>query len=210
MVLKKSLILFACGLFLLFTQRTQAQVNQTSKGQFHTFANGTDNFTFNYKGTLVKRGDNEFLIELPEAANKGNGGGRVHVFVSRQPFVYLPGTYGGRYYFDADKQPGVFSDYVHEDSVTVSGLKFARDYWAVYAGQGQWETVDNCYAFHDGQYFTISLTRDFQTGMPGAKINGVFRSKQEMRASIMERMRDTNNVSVKGFNQILRTFSISK
>lgn len=149
------------------------------------------------------------MIELPEPMSL-EGVCRVHVFVTPQPFVYLPGTYGGKYYFETGKDAKSVSDYVIGDSVIVNGLRFARDYWAVYAGQGQWEAVDNCFTFHNGTYYILSLTRNFITGMPGKKVNGVTVTRSQMRADLIAKMRNSTDPDVKSFNQILASFSLTK
>ncbi len=203
------LSLFSGMIFLLLGRTVNSQTKKASGRQFNVYTSNTHGFTVSYDGTLVQRGNDEYVIK-PAASNGTNDRNEVHIFVTQRPFVYLPGTYGGRYYFDAGKNPNTNSDYVSGDSVTVNGLRFAQDYWAVYAGMGQWETVDNCYALHNGHYYTISLTRDFKTAMPGEKVNGVAASKTQMRAGLIEKMRDSTDVYVKSFNQILKSFSITK
>lgn len=198
------------GMLILLSGKTAtSQTKEASARQLSVYTSSAHKFTVSYHGTLIKKGNDEYVIK-PAASNAMTGRNEVRIFVTQRPFVYLPGTYGGRYYFEAGKGPGMTSDYVTGDSVTVNGIRFARDYWAVYAGMGQWETVDNCYAFYDSQYYTISLTRDFNTPMPGEKVNGVAASKSQIRDGLIDKMRDSTNVYVKDFNQILRSFSITK
>lgn len=194
----------------LSTPSAYSQTGKTGEGKLQTLSDRPAGFSVHYQGTLIKKNRGEYLIDLSGPANAEYGGGRVHIFISRRPFVYLPGTYGGRYYFDTDESARTTSDYVRGDSVTFNGVKFARDYWAVYAGMGQWETVDNCYALHNGQYYTISLARDFKTVMPGQTVNGTRTTKEQLRSSLIEKMRDTSSVYVKSFNRILESFSITK
>ncbi|MCL4540012.1 MAG: hypothetical protein M1378_10545 [Bacteroidetes bacterium] len=202
-------VLFLGTIFLFFGRTANSQTKEAGGKQLSVYTSNTHRFTISYHGTLIKKSSDEYVVK-PAALNGMNDRNEVHIFVTRRPFVYLPGTYGGRYYFDASPNSNGSSDFARGDSVTVNGLRFARDYWAVYAGMGQWETVDNCYALQDGQYYTISLTRDFNTAMPGAKVNGVATSKAQMRAGLIERMRDSTNVYVRSFNQVLRSFSITK
>lgn len=96
------------------------------------------------------------------------------------------------------------------DSVVVNGVGFKRDYWAVYAGQGQWETVINCYAYHDGQYYVVSLGHDSMAGKPGEFVNGSRTTKQQMRTGLINSLQDTTNDYVRSFNQILSSFSLTK
>ena len=206
----RTFCLIGAFLFLLSSGRAYPQGSQSNKRQFRTLVNRAAGFTVQYQGTLIERGQNEFLIKLQQPGSAGNGEGRVHIFVSQQPFVYLPGTYGGRFYFETDKTPNTAADHVRGDSVTVNGIRFARDYWAVYAGMGQWETVDNCYTIHGGRCYTISLTRNFKTVMPGQTVNGTRTTKEQLRSSLIGKMRDTSNVNVKSFNELLKSFSITK
>jgi len=212
-------ILWSCLFLLLFepiivasegSRLSSGHDKQMSSKRFDVYVSQSHGFRVQYEGTLVQRSKDEYVIKLPVLSDGENAQSYIHIFVSRQPFVYLPGTYGGRYYFNDDRTGKTLSDRVSGDSVSVNGIEFARDYWAVYAGQGQWETVINCYALHDGQYYVISLGRNVRTGMPGAVANGSRITKPQMRARLIDAMRDTSNAYVKSFNQILGSFSISK
>ncbi len=200
-----------CIVFLFLSiPSAYSQTGKTGEGKLQTLSDRPAGFTVHYQGTLIKKNQGEYLIDLSGPANAEHSGGLVHIFLSRQPFVYLPGTYGGRFYFETDKTPNTAADYVRGDSVTVNGIRFARDYWAVYAGMGQWETVDNCYTIHGGRCYTISLTRNFKTVMPGQTVNGTRTTKEQLRSSLIGKMRDTSDVNVKSFNEILKSFSITK
>ncbi len=122
----------------------------------------------------------------------------------------MPGTYGGRYYFEKGNGGLTPSDRVRGDSVSVNGLKFAKDYWAVYAGEGQWETVINCYALTSGHYCIMSLQHDVATPMPGEILDGSKITNGEIRAKLISALRDTTNSYVASFNEILSSFSITK
>jgi hypothetical protein len=176
----------------------------------NVYVDRTYGFRVQYEGTLAQRGSDEYEIDLPASTKEASMGSKVRIFVSQQPFVYLPGTYGGRYHFSGDRSGVTLSGRVAGDPVNVNGLEFARDYWAVYAGMGQWETVVNCYALYDGQYYIISLEHDFLTGMPGEIVNGSRTTKQQIRDNLINILRDTTNSYVKSFNEILGSFSIAK
>lgn len=203
------LSLIGSMMFLLMGTAIFAQNKQASVKQVKVYVDSSYGFKVQYEGTLSERSKDEYVIKLPPPADAKEVGSYARIFVSQRPFVYLPGTYGGRYYFNDDKTSRILSDYVHADSVSVNGLRFARDYWAVYVGQGQWETVINCYAFHSGRYYTVSLGHNFLTGMPGEIVNGSRITKQQMWTRLIDTMRDTTNGYVKSFNQILGSFSIT-
>ncbi len=189
---------------------SRAQSGKSGATKFKVYTNPSAAFTFKYQGTVARKDSNECSIELPLAENSGTGRAVVRVFTSQRPFVYLPGTYGGKYYFSSNENNLMAADRVTGDSVSVNGLRFAQDYWAVYAGMGQWETVDNCYSYHDGRYYVISLSRNLRTGMPGEIVNGIRTSKSLMRTTFIDRMRDTTNTYVQSFSQILKSFSLTK
>ncbi len=174
--------------------------------------NATDSLGFTVHGgwPVVREGAGEYLIKLLRAERDTGPVNEVRIFVAEQPFVYLPGTYGGRYYFNHDVHSRLGESRVPGDSVIVNGVGFKRDYWAVYAGQGEWETVINCYAYHDGQYYVISLGHDSMAGKPGEFVNGSRITKQQMRTRLFNSLRDTTNDYVRSFNQILGSFSLTK
>ncbi len=205
-----SLSLISSVMFFLLGESLVAQTKQVSARETHVYVDSSYGFKVQYAGTLVQKNRDEYVIQLPSTSTRSNSGGEVHIFVSQQPFVYLPGTYGGRYYFPNDGTDRTSSDRVPGDSVIVNGQSFARDYWAVYAGQGQWETVINCYVFHNGQYYVVSMLHNFLTGMPGEIVNGTRITKKQMRASLIEKLHDPANAYVSSFNQVLESFSFTK
>lgn len=206
----ESFCTFAGVLFFLFVSTAFGQNKESSSKRFNVYSSSTYGFKVQYQGTLVRQGSDEYIIDLPASTGQANPSSKAHIFVAQQPFVYLPGTYGGRYYFNEGNTGLNASDQVQGDSVNVNGLKFARDYWAVYAEEGQWETVINCYALHAGQYYIVSLERDLAAGMPGEKVNGVTIAKQQIRARLISALRDTTDSYVRSFNQILDSFTLTK
>lgn len=195
-------------IFLLSAGAIAAKEKQDGSKQ--SFVSTTYGFKIQYEGTLVHESKDEYVIKSFDAGSQTAMSSEVHVFVSQRPFVYLPGTYGGRYYFDDDLRSKAFSSRVISDSMDINGLKFVRDYWAVYGGEGHWEGVINCYTFHDGQYYTISMVHNFLTNLPGELVNGSRTTKQQMQSKLTEAMRDTANSYVDGFNKILASFSITR
>ncbi len=187
-----------------------AQKNKTAGSGLNVYASPTYGFKVQYQGTLAESNKSEFVITLPSSTAQSGNAGKVRIFVAQRPFVYLPGTYGGKYYFSGNNTGITASDRVRGDSVDVNGLVFARDYWAIYAGMGQWETVINCYALHDGQYYVVSLSHDFVTPKPGEVINGSRVTKHQISASLIGALQDSTNGYVKSFNHILESFSLTK
>lgn len=187
-----------------------AQKNEAAGSGLNVYASPTYGFRVQYQGTLAESNKSEFVITLPSSNAQSGTVGKVRIFVAQKPFVYLPGTYGGKYYFSGDSTGITATDRVRGDSVDVNGLQFARDYWTVYAGMGQWETVINCYAFHDGQYYVVSLNHDFATPKPGEVINGSRVTKQQISGRLVSSLQDSTNSYVRSFNHILESFSLTK
>ncbi len=192
------------------TESPSGQNKESGSVRFNVYSDQDYGFKVQYQGTLVKRDSDEYVINLPSSTEQAYSGSRVHIYVAQQPFVDLPGTYGGRYYFDEGTSRMTASDREQGDSVNVNGLEFARDYWAVYAGMGQWETVINCYALHNGQYYVVSLEHDFFTPKPGEIVNGSPIPEEQIRARLIGALHDTTNSYVRSFNEILRSFSVTK
>ena len=201
----------SCGiLFLIVAGTSGAVIKQTGSAKSNVYVSRSNKFMVQYNGTLIQKSKNEYEIKLRADEELSNDRNEVHIFVSERPFVYLPGTFGGKYYFADNPNSVLAEDRIPGDSMTFNGIKFARDYWAVYAGQGQWEAVINCYGFHGGKYFVLSLGHAAFTGMPGEEINGIRVTKQQMRTKLINALRDTTNNIVRSFNQILGSFSVTK
>ncbi len=209
--MRRSLIIALAGfaLFIVGGKEGIAQNKRPISDQTAVYESSYYGFRFTYRGTLTEQSKDNYLIDLPTGADE-NFGSQVHIFVDQRPFVLLPGTYGGKFYFGDNRTSKILEDRVSGDSVNVNGLRFARDYWAVYAGHGQWETVINCYAFHGGQFYVVSLGHNVSTVMPGEIINGSRMTKQGIQNELIDALRDTTNDSVKSFEKILQSFSITK
>ena len=199
------------GMIVLLLQTgVLAKNSETKSPRLKVYSNNTYGFRVDYHGTLVRRDSTDFVIDIPAAAGTEGSGSRAHIFVAQQPFVYLPGTYGGPYYFEQNPGRKSASDRVKGDSVNTNGLYFARDYWVVYAGEGQWETVINCYALTGGHYYVVSLEHDFSTPMPGEIINGSRINKNELRGELIDSLRTPTKSYVASFNEILDSFSVTR
>jgi hypothetical protein len=132
------------------------------------------------------------------------------VSVSPRPFVDLSGSYGGRLYLDEPKARPLLKNRVKIDTVNIDGLRFRREFWAVYAGMGQWEGVINCYAFHNRQYYVLSLNADISLGKPGEVVDGARISAGLLRTRLVGILDDSREPVIQSFNDFLSTFQVSK
>ena len=131
------------------------------------------------------------------------------VSVSEKRFVYLPGSCGARLYLDdADAQP-LLKNRVNIDTVRIAGLQFRREFWAVYAGMGQWEGVINCYAFHNNQFYTLSLNAGVSLGKPGEVVDGVKISGELLRSRMADILNNTQEPVIQMFNDLLSSFRVN-
>lgn len=205
-----SIVLTISVLAFLYESNLFAQAKESSNAESKLYVSTSGNFNLHYNGILQNSRNGECTIRLPDQTGKPPDHAYVHVFVDSKPFVYLPGTFGGKYFFMDGRNDKAMSNRVAGDSLSVNGLAFARDYWAVYGGHGQWETVINCYAYQNGKYYVISLEHDVMTPLPGEKANGSRATKTQMRNELIDGMRDGTSPYVSDFNNILRSFSLTK
>jgi len=187
----------------------QETLNQ-SLNKASSYRNSFYEFKIEYFGELKEQSDNEIIVKLPYLGESETSQSFVSISVEPRPFVDLPGTYGGRFYFSNDSSSAILSNRHAVEHDTVNGLVFTKEYWFVYGGMGSWETVINCYTKHHGQYYVISLNHQFLSGTPGETINGRKISKKELITNGLKAMHDNNNKYVKAFNAMLSSFSINK
>jgi hypothetical protein len=206
----KIFVLFAFVILLIQSIVVGQEVSKQRSKQIGTYYSSLYGFRINYSGKLVERSTGEVLVMLTHLDNGRAKQSYVIVSVSQRPFVDLPGTYGGRYYFSPDSNSEFMSNRYAVEQVTVNKRIFTREYWVVYAGAGSWDTVINCYTKIGQKYYIISLVHEFVSGIPGSVINGRKVSKQEIVDKALKAMHDTNNNFVKAFNSIVSSFSIIK
>jgi hypothetical protein len=132
------------------------------------------------------------------------------VSVSPRRFVELSGSYGGRLYLDEPKARPLLKNRVKVDTVNFGGLRFRREFWAVYAGMGQWEGVINCYAFHNRQYYVLSLNADISLGKPGEVVDGARMIAELLRTHLAGILNDSREPVIQSFNDFLSTFQVSR
>jgi hypothetical protein len=135
---------------------------------------------------------------------------QAQVSTTDRLFVDLPGSYGGRLYYDSPAAAQLMQCRVLVDSVPSNGQNFQRDYWTVYAGMGMWDCVINCYTRDAGGYHVVSLVQQLRLGKPGEVVDGASVTADELRVKALAALRDTSNVRVKEFTKMLDTVQINK
>ncbi len=163
--------------------------------------------SFDSVGRIEKR-DGSYLVTFVSTAGTPIKSTFAEMSVSDRPFVDLPGSYGGRLYFDRPDAKRWLSNMVLTDSIVSGQLKFRREYWTVYSGMGAWEGVINCYAKVKDRYYVLSLTRDKRLGKPGEVVNGRPLSAAGLKEALLAGMRDTSDVEVQAFNKLLTSVKI--
>ncbi len=134
----------------------------------------------------------------------------ARIFVSNEPFVDLPGSYGGRLYINSPAAGRLLKERVFVDTVRIDSIGFTREYWTVYAGMGAWETVINCYSLQSGKYYIVSFSHDVSGVKPGEFVDGKQITAQEVKARLLKSLRDSTNTAVQQFNQLVTSFRIDR
>jgi len=165
-------------------------------------------FAFTGVGTVEKGDSSTYRITLGSSENSPAHTALAQVSASNRVFVDLPGSYGGKLYFDTPSASRLIHDRVLVDSVNTGRQKFRREYWTVYGGMGMWEGVINCYMQAGGQYYVVSLVQDRFLGKPGEEVDGVPLSAQDLKVKFLTSLRDTTNVVVKEFTALLMSVQI--
>jgi len=179
-------------------------VAQTSKAESILQKYG---FNLNCEGTISKVDNNELSIVPDEM--KTDGRSMVQVSVNLGPSVYLPGTYGGRFYFSENPNSNLLANRILSDKIVVNGLEFIKEYWVVYGGAGGWETVINSYTKQNGNYYTISLQHSFIFGMPGTMEGDKKVSKEDFIKQALSDMKNNSDQYVKSYDNILSSFTLT-
>jgi len=175
-----------------------------------SYHNPSYGFKIRYFGELEEQNPKQVVIKLPKFEEDQVPQSYITISVEKQPFVDLPGTYGGRLYLNTDSPSALLQDRYVVEHVVINGLAFIKEYWLVYGGMGNWDTVINCYTKQNGRYYVISLHYPFLSGVPGKVVNGRKISKGELITKGLKAMHDNNNDYVQAFNTVLSSFSINK
>jgi hypothetical protein len=208
-VLMKMLLtlgLIGGALLVLSAQAVTAQTKRSA----NVLENNSRRFRIRYEGTLVEQSDTDYSVRFPSLASKTGGGNGAHIFVSQRPFVDLPGSYGGRLYYDSPEMQGQLQNRVYIDTTGTYPTKFRREYWTVYAGMGAWDCVTNCYAEKEGEYYILSIVREMMSGKPGQQVEGRQLTSEELKASLLKKMQDTTDTVVHQFNSLVDSFRFEK
>lgn len=172
-------------------------------------------FKVEYLGELIECVEARVCIRLPleeRAIGEKVVGKRavIRIFVDKKPFVFLGGTFGGRYYFEETPTAPILSNRVFTEEVVLNGIPFRKDYWVVYGGAGSWDTVINCYTEYNGRYYIISLDHNFIWGTPGMEVEGRKITREELVNKALSEMLNDENKYVRMFNEILSTFMLGE
>lgn len=130
------------------------------------------------------------------------------VSISPRLFVDLSGSFGGSVYLDEPNAASLLKNIVDVDTIDIYGLRFRREYWAVYAGMGQWEGIINCSALHNNQYYVLSLNADISLGKPGEVVEGETLNAESLRTRLLEILNDNQESVVRRFYNLLASLQI--
>lgn len=158
-------------------------------------------------GRVAKSNDTTYSINLTSDASPKQTA-VANVSVSSRLFIDLPGSYGGRVYLDSPAGTKLLHNRVKVDSINKDGRSFQREYWAVYAGMGQWDCVINCYSKENGKYYIVSLVQGKQIGKPGEITDHNKITSDALQLKALSTMRDTTENIVKNFNTLLSSVQI--
>ncbi len=161
-------------------------------------------------GTVEKIEGSTYRIMLQPSNNSQAHTAFAQVSTADRLFVDLPGSYGGRFFFDEPSAEKFFQNRILVDSVNTGQLTFRREYWVVYAGMGMWEGVINCYTQKGSGYYVVSLVQELPAGKPGEESDGKPLTADELKEKIFKVLQDTTNVNVSRFTTLLTSVQIYK
>jgi hypothetical protein len=165
------------------------------------------NFSLKYEGTISRVEKNEFSIVPNDMKTEGRSS--VQVSVNESPSVFLPGTFGGRYYYNEYSTPAFASNKIISEKLIVNGLEFIKEYWVVYGGAGIWEMVINSYTKHFGHYYSISLQHNFISGTPGTMAENRLMTKDNYINEAIAKMINNEDQNIINYNMILSSFTFT-
>ena len=159
-------------------------------------------------GPSARHGQHELALSLQSPVGSIRGA-VLTVCRSQKPFVDLSGSFGGRMDTDDPKITSLLENRVRVDTVELAGLRFRREFWAVYAGMGEWEGVITCYAPHDGVYYVLSLHTGVNLGKPGEVVDGTPIGAEPLRRQLANMLFDDREPLVRRFNDFLSTIQLT-
>lgn len=175
------------------------------------FRDDTLGIAFAKIGAVEKIDNATYRIMLPSSDKMQIGTPAIaEVSATDRLYVDLPGSYGGRVYYDTPSATRLFQNRVLIDSVLVGQQNFHREYWIVYAGMGMWESVINCYMQETGRYYIVSLLQEVRAGKPGDDVDGLQLTAEGVQKNVLSALRDTTNTIVGEFTTMLNTVQISR
>jgi hypothetical protein len=160
--------------------------------------------------TVKKIDSSTYSITLLSPENSSARTAFAQISQADRLFVDLPGSYGGRLYYNDPGMKDLATSRLKSDSLDSGTIKFTRDYWAVYAGMGAWEEVINCYTQQNGHYYIVSLIQNRMLGKPGMEIEGKQITREKLQAKVIASLTDTTDAVVKQFNELITSFRIEK
>lgn len=192
-------IITVSGLFFTVNCQTITASKQELNDRIKDNALG---ISFIKAGETARIDTSTYNIKLPSSA-------AAQVSVSNKLFVDLPGSYGGRLYFDSPNA-WIEQNKVKTDNVNSGGQNYQREYWAVYAGMGMWECVINCYTRINGKYYIVSYIQDRQLGKPGEINEGKQLKAEDLKLQALSYLQNQSNNSISEFYTLLASFQIQK
>jgi hypothetical protein len=199
-------VLVACMLcFACLQNKSNAQQDQS--GLVH---DDTLGIIFAKVGAVVKIDSTTFHITMPPSENSAAQPAMAQVTATDRLFIDLPGSYGGRLYYDEPAASTMIENKVMTDSVQTGQQNFRREYWAVYAGMGMWEGVINCYTLQAGRYYVVSLVQEIPAGKPGEDSGDKPLTAENLKMKVLDALRDTTNVAVTKFTTMLNSVQVNK
>jgi hypothetical protein len=180
---------------------------QTPAGVVHDDTLGVG---FAKVGAVAKVDSSTYRVTLPGSDNTTAQPPVAQLTATDRLFVDLPGSYGGRLYFDDPAASRMIQNRMVVDTVQTGEQVFKREYWVVYAGMGMWEGVINCYTQEAGRYYVVSLVQEVPAGKPGEGADDKPLTSEELKAKVLTGLRDTTNVAVAEFTTMLHSVQINK
>jgi len=206
--------LFVCAVTILLAWTStipgvaQVDTTRSAVSRDSMMTDQTLGISFLRLGQAARQNENGYRMFLQSASGNIRQA-MAQVSVSQRVVVDLPGSYGGMMYLDEPKAKALLRNRVNVDTVTIGGLQFRREFWAVYAGMGAWEGVINCYAFHNGQYYVLSLNAQLTLGKPGEVVDGERISAEVLRTRLSDILNDNQEPVIQRFNDFLSAFQVS-